>query len=168
MHQKLYLLQKLLKIGRSKTMYNKKILSKALSDIAKKESASKYKICAIKGNIYILYAGVALYPTTNYIGLSIDNPDITINESTINYIFDNIKDEQPIHATGYICNDLTEFVDEKGNRIYCKTKLLKEIGIEKIKYSYFTYIEKKYICVYDDPAKNFLLAIICPVIRKEK
>lgn len=146
-------------------MYNKKILAKALSDMAKKESASIYKLCTTKANIYVLYAGVALYPTTNYIGLVIDNPDITVKEDTINYIFDNIKDEKVIHATGCIYNDLTEFVDENGKRIYCKTKLLKDI--ESIKYSYYTYIDKKYICVYDDPAKNILYAVICPVIRKE-
>ena len=32
-------------------MYNNKILAKALSDIAKKEAGSIYKICAIKGSM---------------------------------------------------------------------------------------------------------------------
>lgn len=145
-------------------MYNSKILAKALSDIVKHEAGSKYKICAIKGNIWVFYAGVAMYPTTNYIGLSIENPDIIVDERTVNYIYDNIKNEQKIHATGYIFDDLTEFITENGKKVYCKTKLLKDFYT--IKYSYFTYIEKKYICVYDDPAKNFLLAVICPVIKR--
>lgn len=146
-------------------MYNKKILAKALSDIAKKEVGSKYKICATKGNVYILYAGVALYPTTNYIGLTIDNPDITVKEEKINYIFDNIADEQEIQPTGYFYDDLIEFITANGKKVYCKTSLLKEIDFAK--YVYYTYIEKKYICVYEAPDKNSLYAVICPVIRKD-
>lgn len=147
-------------------MYNTKILAKALSDIAKKESASKYKLCATKGCIWVFYRGVALYPVLNYIGLTIDNPDISINESTVKHIIDNIRDEQEIQPTGFIYNDLTEFTDSKGNKFYCKSKFLKDVG--NAKYNYYTYIEKKYICIYDDPAKNILYAVICPVIRKEK
>lgn len=145
-------------------MYNSKILAKALGDIAKKEAGSKYEICAIKGNIWVFYAGVAMYPTTNYIGLSIENPDIIVNERTVNNIYDNIKNEQEIQPTGYTLDDLTEFITENGKKVYCKTKLLKDVNINK--YTYYTYIEKKYICVYDDPAKNFLLAVICPVIKR--
>lgn len=146
-------------------MYNSKILAKALSDIAKHESGSKYKICAIKGNIWVFYAGVAMYPTTNYMGLSIDNPDITVDERTVNNIYKNMEyNEQGIQPTGYIFDDLTEFITENGKKVYCKTKLLKDA--DTTKFSYFTYIEKKYICVYDEPAKILLLAVICPVIKR--
>lgn len=145
-------------------MYNNKILAKALSDIAKKEAGSIYKICAIKGNIWVFYAGVAMYPTTNYIGLSIEKPDIIVDERTVNNIYDNIKNEQEIQPIGYTIDELTEFITENGKKVYCKTKLLKDININK--YTYYTYIENKYICVYDDPAKNFLLAVICPVIKR--
>lgn len=146
-------------------MYNSKILAKALGDIVKKEAGSVYKICAIKGNIYIFYAGVAMYPTTNYIGLSIENPDIIVDERTVNNIYKNIEyHEQEIHPTGYTFDDLTEFITENGENVYCKTKLLKDA--DTTKYSYFTYVERKYICVYDDPAKNLLLAVICPVIKR--
>lgn len=146
-------------------MYNKKILAKALSDIAKKETSSKYKICTIKGNIYILYAGIALYPTLNYICITIDNPDITFDERTAGFIIDSITNEQEIQLTGYNYRDLTEFTDSKGNKVYCKTELLKDI--DSIKNPYYTYIKDKYICVYDDPAKNYLYAVICPVERKD-
>lgn len=145
-------------------MYNSKILAKALGDIAKHEAGSKYKICAIKGNIWIFYAGVAMYPTTNYIGLSIENPDIIVDERTVNNIYDNIKNEQEIQTTGFIFDDLTEFITENGKKVYCKTKLLKEVNINKN--TYYTYIEKKYVCVYDDPAKNFLYAVICPTVKR--
>lgn len=146
-------------------MHNSKILAKALSDIAKNEAGSIYKICAIKGNIWIFYAGVAMYPTTNYIGLSIENPDIIVDERTVNNIYKNIEyHEQEIQSTGYIFDDLTEFITENGEKVYCKTKLLKDVNINK--YTYYTYIEKKYVCVYDDPAKTFLLAVICPVIKR--
>lgn len=147
-------------------MYNKKILAKALSDIAKKETSSKYKICTIKGNIYIMYADIALYPTLNYIGLTIDNPDITFDERTAGFILDSINNEQEIQLTGYTYRDLTEFTDSKDNKIYCKTELLKDI--DNIKCNYYTYDKNKNICVYDDPAKNYLYAVICPVIRKEQ
>ena len=146
-------------------MYNSKILAKALGDIAKKEAGSVYKICAIKGNVWVFYAGVAMYPTTNYIGLSIENPDVIVDERTVNDIYKNIEyHEQEIQPTGYTINDLTEFITENGEKVYCKTKLLKDVNINK--YTYYTYIEKKYICVYDDPAKNFLLAVICPAIKR--
>ena len=146
-------------------MYNSKILAKALSDIAKHEAGSKYKICAIKGNIWIFYAGVAMYPTTNYIGLSIEKPDVIVDERTVNNIYKNIEyHEQEIQPTGYTFNDLSEFITENGKKVYCKTKLLKDVNINK--YTYYTYIEKKYICVYDDPAKNFLYAVICPTIKR--
>lgn len=146
-------------------MYNSKILAKALGDIAKKEAGSVYKICAIKGNIWVFYAGVAMYPTTNYIGLSIENPDVIVDERTVNNIYKNIEyHEQEIQSTGYTFNDLTEFITENGKKVYCKTKLLKDVNINK--YTYYTYIERKYICVYDDPAKNSLLAVICPVIKR--
>lgn len=146
-------------------MYNKKILAKALSDIAKKETSSKYKICTIKGNIYILYAGRALYPTLNYICLTVDNPDITFDERTAGFIIDNITDEQEIQLTGYIFKDLTEFETADGKKVYCKTNLIKDI--DNIKYNYYTYIKDKYICIYDDPAKNYLYAVICPAERKD-
>ena len=145
-------------------MYNSKILAKALSDIAKKEAGSIYKICAIKGNIWVFYAGVAMYPTTNYIGLSIEKPDIIVDERTVNNIYDNIKNDQEIQPTGHTIDELAEFITENGKKVYCKTKLLKDVNINK--YTYYTYIENKYICVYDDPAKNFLLAVICPVIKR--
>ena len=145
-------------------MYNSKILAKALSDIAKKEAGSIYKICAIKGNIWVFYAGVAMYPTTNYIGLSIEKPDIIVDERKVNNIYDNIKNEQEIQPIGYTIDELTEFITENGKKVYCKTKLLKDVNINK--YTYYTYIENKYICVYDDPAKNFLLAVICLVIKR--
>ena len=146
-------------------MYNSKILAKALGDIAKHEAGSKYKICAIKGNIWVFYEGGAMYPTTNYIGLSIENPDVIVDERTVNNIYKNIEyHEQEIRPTGYTINDLTEFITENGEKVYCKTKLLKDVNINK--YTYFTYIEKKYICVYDDSAKDFLLAVICPVIKR--
>jgi len=146
-------------------MYNSKILAKALSDIAKHEAGSKYKICAIKGNIWVFYAGVAMYPTTNYIGLTIDNPDIIVDERTVNNIYKNIEyHEQEIRPTEHTIDDLTEFITENGEKVYCKTKLLKDVNINK--YTYYTYIERKYICIYDDPAKNFLLAVICPVVKR--
>ena len=145
-------------------MYNSKILAKALSDIAKKEAGSIYKICAIKGNIWVFYAGVAMYPTTNYIGLSIEKPDIIVDERTVNNIYDNIKNDQEIQPTGHTIDELAEFITENGKKVYCKTKLLKDVNINK--YTYYTYIENKYICVYNDPAKNFLLAVICPVIKR--
>ncbi len=145
-------------------MYNKKILAKALSDIAKKEAGSKYKICAIKGNIWVFYLGIAMYPTTNYLCLSIENPGLVVDERTVDNIYKNIDNEQEIQATGYIFDDLTEFITENGKKVYCKTKLLKDADTNK--YSYFTYVEKKYICIYGDPAKNFLLAVICPVIKR--
>jgi len=116
-------------------------------------------------NIWVFYAGVAMYPTTNYIGLTIDNPDIIVDERTVNNIYKNIEyHEQEIQPTGYTFNDLTEFITENGEKVYCKTKLLKDANINK--YTYYTYIEKKYVCVYDDPAKNFLYAVICPVIKR--
>jgi hypothetical protein len=150
-------------------MYNKKILAKALSDIAKKETSSKYKICAIKGNIYILYGGIALYPTLNYIGLSISNPDITFYEKTLDFILGNISNDQEIQLSGYNYKDLTEFITANGEKVYCKTDLLKDI--DNIKYNYYTYVIKnkkdKFICVYDDPAKNYLYAVMCPVVIKE-
>ena len=145
-------------------MYNTKILSKALSDIAKKESGSKYKICAVKGNIWIFYLGVAMYPTTNYLCLSIDNPDLVVDEKTVNYIYDNIKNEQEIQPTNYIYSDLTEFITEKGKKVYCKTKLLKDAGFKTCPYC--TYVENKYICIYDSPKKNLLYAVISPIIKR--
>lgn len=146
-------------------MYNSKILAKALGDIAKKEAGSVYKICAIKGNIWVFYAGVAMYPTTNYIGLSIENPDVIVDERTVNNIYKNIEyHEQEIQPTGHTHDDLTEFINENGEMVYCKTKLLKDVNTNK--YTYYTYIEKKYICVYDEPAKILLLAVICPVIKR--
>ena len=146
-------------------MYNSKILAKALGDIAKKEAGSVYKICAIKGNIWVFYAGVAMYPTINYIGLSIENPDVIVDERTVNNIYKNIEyHEQEIQPTGHTLDDLSEFITENGKKVYCKTKLLKDVNINK--YTYYTYIEKKYICVYDDPAKNFLYAVICPTIKR--
>ena len=146
-------------------MYNSKILAKALGDIAKKEAGSIYKICAIKGNIWVFYSGVAMYPTTNYIGLSIENPDVIVDERTVNNIYKNIEyHEQEIQPTGHTLDDLTEFITENGEKVCCKTKLLKDVNVNKN--TYYTYIEKKYVCVYDDPAKNFLLAVICPVIKR--
>ena len=50
------------------------------------------------------------------------------------------------------------------NKKFGDKHILKDVNINK--YTYYTYIEKKYICVYDNTEKNFLLAVICPTIKR--